>query len=112
MSNFKKVVDGTITTDKSEKIFFAASIAGTYFGFLNMSNMQAGDGITVRMKKQGGNVYEMTYVGVQNDPILYFTPQLSIDNIQISIAKIAGVDRLFQYTMYFIQDEKYHTLGG
>ncbi len=104
---FEPISQGTVTTDGSEQTILLGTGAGRFSGYIDLSELEAGDTLRVRQYILSKGVYKTyhteDYSGVQPDPMLYINPKESIIGVNITVQQIAGVFRDFAYTFIIEQ---------
>jgi hypothetical protein len=98
------IAKGVIIADGTEQIIINTSEPSIISGYLDLSNMQAGDSVEVReymLIDSVEHLYaDITYTGVQASPIYYITPKPVADAIKITIQQLTGVFRSFYYVIF------------
>ena len=98
-----RVAEGTKTADGTEQDLVNVSGMGKYEGYVDLTNMQAGDTVVVkeylRMKKDGPwiNYATTTYNGAQTEPAIHAVRKLSEHGFRVSLQQTAGVNRDYDY---------------
>lgn len=102
--SLKEEATGTLTADGSEQTIIERSLLMKFSGYIDLSNMVAGDTVVIRQYMQvkpGGNYRryeEGSYTGVQDPPLIYVTPKVTDYGVRITLQQIAGIFRDFDYT--------------
>jgi len=93
---------GTITADGSEQTIIEY-VGGRLSLYIDLSNMGAGDTITVRqymrVKPTGtyAKYWEEEYKDAQPNPIIYVVPKETFVGIKVTLQQTAGVMRAFDW---------------
>jgi len=100
------VAGGSLTTDGTEQTVVEVTDRTRVEGWIDLTNMQAGDQVTIRWYvkiAEGGSygiVDTVTYAGVQARPMLYFLKRGIEYGWKVTIQRDAGVDRSYQYLFF------------
>lgn len=97
---FKPQAEGVLAADGSEQIVAELTEAARLSGYISLSNMEAGDTVTlrqyVRLSDTWGKHAEENYSGPQNLPIIYFTSKEIASGLKVTLQQTAGL-RTFPY---------------
>ncbi len=99
------LTENEINTDGSEQMIVEFTKFGTLEGYINLSNMQAGDTITIRyyikVKKNGDySCYNSeTYTDAQTNPTVYFSKLPTKYGCKITLQQTVG-SRTFDYIFF------------
>jgi hypothetical protein len=103
--------DGTVTMDGAEDTVFEVTTPRVVEGWLDLTNMQAPDTVTVRQyaRNVSGGPYVLygaiPYTGSQTLPMLWIRPLPGIYGLKVTAQQTAGVNRTFAYA-YFSETRK------
>lgn len=104
---FSLIAEDAVIADGSEQVILEVSRSGRFSGYIDLSEMQAGDGITVRQYVAINGAYKRyaaeQYSGVQSDPVIYVTPKEVATKMRVTVEQIAGVFRRIPYN--FVVEE-------
>lgn len=95
-----------ITADGSEQTIIEAMGLGLLEGYIDLSNMQAGDTVLIKqyVKIVEGGDYKLyangSYSGVQSQPMLHFEDRMLDLGMKITLQQTAGTFRAFPYEFY------------
>ena len=115
----KVLSEGTLKTNGQEQIlveFAGRNYAVTVVGYVDLSNMESGDIITIReyLKITEGGDYkkyaEQTYEGVQDNPIVYITSKEAKYGLKVTLQQTAGSYKSFPF-QFFYEYEKYESIA-
>lgn len=99
----KIVGEGTITADGSEQELIEYVGLTTLTGYLDLSNMEDGDSVTVReyvklrRDKDYTLYYSEAFTGKQPHPALHFLPRVTGYAFKITLQQVAGAFKSFDY---------------
>jgi hypothetical protein len=96
---------GSITMDAAEDVLFDVTILGSYATKIDLTNMQSGDTITVRVyAKINGTliqIYTFTYTGAQSPPGIEI-PYISGLEYKVTAQQTAGVNRTLGWSRFSV----------
>jgi len=103
---FEELTVGTLTADGTEQTVVEVSTLGTLEGYIDLSNMQAGDSVTIReyvkLKSDGAyRLYESaTYTDAQSKPALHIVKLPTKYGIKVTLEQTAGTYRDYDYNFF------------
>jgi hypothetical protein len=107
VQDFQEEATGTLSATGAEDIIKEiADTVNKLHCFVDLTNMQAGDSVTVRqyMKIKSGGSYilyaEETYSGVQTLPMLYIVTKPARYGIKITLEQTAGTNRDYDWETF------------
>lgn len=103
---------GTMTTDGTEQIVFSFDRAQPFIidGYIDLSNMKAGDTTVIRQYvklKPGGELRkygEEAYFGAQQLPVIYIKPKTAIYGVQITLQQKEGSPFSFDWEFHMLAE--------
>lgn len=105
----KRRVEGTINANSSEQTLAQVNSLLKLSGYIDLSNMEDGDEVIIKQRmrvKPGGNYKQYakeTYVGVQENPLIYITTKVLGYGGKITLQQTGGSLKSFDYE--FISEE-------
>jgi len=108
VTSMDMLAEGSLTTDGTEQTIIetGGEFPFTLNAWLNLSNMEAGDTITVKQyirTKEGGNwarYAKKIYHGIQSDPALFVTTKPSMYGIKITLEENTGEHGTIDYNVF------------
>jgi len=106
----RKHANGSIVADGSEQTLTEVQALTKFSGYLDLSQMEVGDQVTVRqyvMMREGGpykRYADATYSGVQESPILHISVKVLCYGCKITLQQISGVFKSFDFN--FVREEE------
>jgi lipopolysaccharide export system protein LptA len=98
---FEIHTQGSITANGSEQTVTEISEATRISGYINLTNLQAGDTVVIRQYIKLFSSYqkyeEESYSDAQAKPIIYIRPKEIASGTKVTIQQTAGVFRDFEY---------------
>jgi len=100
----KQDKQGVVTASDNEQEIVRHASLMKFSGYIDLSNMEGGDTVVVRqylrIRKHGEykKYAEETYVGVQENPIIYVTTKILVYGVEITIQQTTGTFKSFDYT--------------
>jgi hypothetical protein len=98
--------EGTLMADGSEQTLVEFAELGTLEGYINLSNLEAGDSITIRyyLKTKKDGVYHLyhseTYSGAQTNPTVHFVKLPTKYGCKITLEQTAGAHQTLDYIFF------------
>lgn len=92
---------GNLTSNGEEQVMLEFFGVGKIFGYVDLSNMVAEDNVIIKQyfKALPASSYqkyaEETYVGLQENPMLYVTPKESDVALKITLQQTVGYPKRF-----------------
>jgi len=103
---FEEHAVGTLTADGTEQDVVELTELGTLEGWIDLSNMQAGDSVTIReyVRLKSGGTYRLydsaTYTGAQTKPALHVVKLPTRYGLKVTLEQTAGVNRDYDYNFF------------
>jgi hypothetical protein len=97
------VAQGTVTADGTEQTIIEYTGKASLSGYIDLSNMQSGDTVTVRVyvkiRRDGDyKLYQAeTFSNKQDEPALYILPKATGYAYKVTIQQTSGVYKSFDY---------------
>jgi hypothetical protein len=97
---------GTVTMTGAENTVFEVTEERVVEGYVDLTNMQAGDSISVKeyMRIASGGAYVLYGSQPLNDAqtiaLLWITPKPGAYGVKLTIQQTAGVNRTFAYAVF------------
>lgn len=95
------VARGKITADGSEQTLVEDTLLSNLSGFVDLTQMQPGDTVTIRQYVDMNGGYKLyadeTYNDAQIQPAVYITAKTSNTKMKITLQQTAGTYREFSY---------------
>tara|TARA_Y100001963_G_scaffold140525_1_gene207661 strand:+ start:3147 stop:3470 length:324 start_codon:yes stop_codon:yes gene_type:complete len=98
-------VHGTLTTDGSEQTLGTSTFAGVHVVQIDLSAMQAGDTLRLKVKTKvltAGTTNDFivqTFSGVQSEPIIQSEPVTSPFSFTSTLERTGGSDRAYPWSI-------------
>lgn len=107
--SLEKHAAGTLTANGTEQMVTEIIEPSRFSGYISLAKMETGDTIVIRQYVRLLNgAYERyaseTYSGVQDNPVLYFTPKEIASALRITLQQTAGTFKTFDYL--FLKERK------
>ena len=97
----KVIAGGLLVADGSEQNLIVDTVLSNLFGFVDLSELQAGDQVIIRQYVDMNGGYKLyadeTYSDVQIQPAVCITPKGSNTRMKITLQQTAGTYRQFAY---------------
>ena len=96
----------TLTADGSEQDVVEITSLGQLEGFIDLANMQSGDGITIKeyIKLKSGGTYRLydsaSYSGAQSLPALHVVKLPAKYGAKVTLEQTAGTNRDYDYNFF------------
>jgi len=100
----KIFAQGTLVANGSEQVLTLFTELGELNGYVDLSQMQAGDSVVIRQYTRIEGAFsqyaEESYTGAQALPSIFITTKPGDDGIRVTLQQTAGVLRQFNYKFY------------
>jgi hypothetical protein len=94
---FRSIAEETVLADGTEQIVLEVDKSGRFSGYIDLSEMQAGDTLRIRQYVAINGAYKRyateQYSGAQSDPVVYITPKEVATRMKVTMEQTAGVFR-------------------
>jgi len=97
----KAIKSGNLHADGAEQVLLEFVGVATVSGYVDLSEMQAGDTVIIRqyimltMGKEYQKYAQESYVGAQEQPMIYITPKKSDNALKVTLQQATGLFKNF-----------------